>query len=281
MFISAKRHFPSLAVVMAAACFPSNFSIWAQQPAAAPNVSLQPYTAPDKSVSAGVPAGWKVTLGKGTVIQMAGPQGETLNLGAMAIAKNAPFQAGQKIGGGIDMAMPYSASLDQKLNMILQNGAAATGHPPPNLSITSSTPIALPPAMGQCGRFVGDMTGAQGPVKVLALICSMPVDPNGVYKNMMMMAQAPPAVATQTGTVAQAVFRSYSVPAAQMQNKLAPFSESAQQMTADNAKAAAINRQTIKGMIGSQQSANCMDLVVIRELPKYQLPRSCGGLLPD
>ena len=47
----------------------------------ASSISLQPYTAPDQSVSAGVPSGWKVTKGEQTVVQMTGPQGETIFLG--------------------------------------------------------------------------------------------------------------------------------------------------------------------------------------------------------
>jgi len=280
--IIVRRHFPSLAFALAAVCFPSTFGIWAQQPAtAAPAITLQPYTSPDGSVSAGVPSGWKVTSGRGTVIQLAGPQGESVNMGVEAIAKNAPFQAGQKPGGGVDMAMPYGASLDQKLTMILENGAAAMGVAAPNVTITSSTPIALPPMLGQCGRLVGNMTGEHGPVTMLAILCSMPVDSAGIFKNLILLAQAPPAVAQQAGPVAMAVFRSYRVPGPLLQGKLAPFTTSPQQMALDNAKARAINQETINGMIGSQQSANCFDLAVIRELPKYQLPRSCGGTKPD
>src|SRR5580704_12859378 len=44
-------------------------------------IALQPYTAPDQSASAGVPAGWQVTSGNQTVIKMTGPQGVSLSLG--------------------------------------------------------------------------------------------------------------------------------------------------------------------------------------------------------
>ena len=65
----------------------------AQQPAAsapASSVSLQPYTAPDQSVTVGVPAGWKVTKGEYGVVQMSGPQGEAISLGNGLFVKNGP-----------------------------------------------------------------------------------------------------------------------------------------------------------------------------------------------
>ena len=131
------------------------------------SIQLQPYTAPDNSASAGVPAGWKVTKGEQTVIQMTGPQGETIFLGNTMIARNAPFQPGQRATGGTDLSMPYSASLAQKLTMILEQGAAVGGKPAPQVTITSATPIPLPPSLGQCGRFVAGITNPAGPMKIM------------------------------------------------------------------------------------------------------------------
>jgi hypothetical protein len=47
------------------------------------------------------------------------------------------------------------------------------------------------------------------------------------------------------------------------------------------AEAHAINASTIAGMRSSNRNAECFDLVVLRETPKSQLPRKCGGLAPN
>src|ERR1039458_213137 len=104
------------------------------------SIQLQPYTASDQSASAGVPAGWKVTKGAQTVIQMTGPEGETLSLGNTFVAQNAAFKAGQRGASGIDLSLPNTASLAQKLAMIFQQDAAIAGQAAPQLSMTSSTP---------------------------------------------------------------------------------------------------------------------------------------------
>ena len=68
----------------------------AQSTPAAPAPKLQAYTTADKSASAGVPPGWKVSTGAQTVIIMNGPQNETINLGYTAIARNAPSNSARK-----------------------------------------------------------------------------------------------------------------------------------------------------------------------------------------
>jgi hypothetical protein len=248
--------------------------------AAPPAIQLQPYTASDQSASAGVPSGWKVTSGAGTLIQMTGPAGEAVSLGTTMVARNAAFQPGQKPANGIDLAMPYAATLPQKLTMILEQGAAAAGKSAPNVTIDSATQLPLPAAVGQCGRFVADLTGQQGAMKLLAVFCSLPVDSGGTYKNIMLLAQAPAASAAQVAPTAQAIFQSYRIPAAWLQKKLAPFT--APPPAAETAAVAgAINRSTALGMAGADNSANCFDLGVLRETPTYDLPRSCGGTKPD
>jgi hypothetical protein len=42
-----------------------------------------------------------------------------------------------------------------------------------------------------------------------------------------------------------------------------------------------MNRSTILGAAGANNSANCFDLSVLRQTPTYDLPRSCGGTKPD
>jgi hypothetical protein len=248
--------------------------------AASSAIQLQPYTASDQSASAGVPSGWQVTKGSETVIQMTGPQGETVFLGNTVVAHNGAFQAGQQGANGIDISMPYSATLPQKLTMIVDQNAALSGKPAPQMTINSATPIQLPAALGQCGRFIASVSGAQGQMKIMAVFCSLPLDSGGAYKNIMLMAQAPAAVAAQSAPTAQAIFQSYRIPGPWLQKKLAPhFAPPPPAATA--AAAAAINRSAIQGMVGADNSANCFDLAVLRETPDYDLPRSCGGTKPD
>lgn len=272
---------PVLFLSPTAGCQSTKPSAPAASPAA-PAVPLQPYTASDQSASAGVPSGWQVTKGADTVIQMSGPQGAAVSLGNTAVAQNGPYQPGQTGSNGVDLSMPYTATLAQKLTMMLEHSAAAAGKPAPQLTINSSTPLPLPATVGQCGRFVGDMTTPQGAMKLLAVFCSLPLDSGGRYKNIMLLAQAPVAVAAQVAPTAQTIFQSYRIPATWLQTKLAPFTPPAPPpgMTAA-AAAAMINRSTALSMAGADNSANCFDLSVLRETPQYELPRSCGGTRPD
>jgi hypothetical protein len=289
MLVATSQRRPLLAAAVAPLVLLSLLSITAVSqspkpaaPAAAPAVPLQPYTASDQSASAGVPSGWKVTSGAQTVIQMSSPQGVAVSLGNTVIARNSAFQLGQKPANGIDYSMPYTATLAQKLTMALQQSAASSGKPAPQVTIDSTTPFQLPAAVGQCARFVADLTGQQGPIKLLAVFCSLPLDSGGVYKNIMLAAQAPTATAAQAAPIAQAVFQSYRIPTAWLQKKLAPFTAPpAASAAATAAEAAAINKQTLAGMAAANNSANCFDLSVLRQTPTYLLPRSCGGTKPN
>jgi hypothetical protein len=247
------------------------------QSAAAPAPKLQPYTTPDKSASAGLPPGWKVTNGSQTNIIMNGPQNEVINLGYTAIARNAPFQLGQKGGGGADVSIPNSASLSDKLTMVFENTAAVSGNPAPQVKIVSETPIQVPASVGQCGRIRATLDGKLGLVTLAALMCSLPVDSGGTYKIMFKMAQAPPDIAQQEAALAGAVFASYRIPPNMLQMKLAPFYVPP---AVAAAQTKAILAATAASQHASDVSANCFDLTVLRETPQYLLPRSCGGPRP-
>jgi hypothetical protein len=258
--------------------------VWALAQNATPGASqvkLQPYTAPDQSASAGVPDGWKVTKGEQTVIVMTGPQDETIYLGNTAVVRNGPFQPGQRSSGGIDLSMPYSANLVQKFTMLLQNNAAVGGAPPPQLSITSATPLQVPAALGQCGRIVAGATSQKGPMKVAALMCCLPLDSGGTYKVIFKLAQAPAAIAAQESVVATAVFASYRVPPAMLQRKLAPNIPAPMVLASPGiVRAPGIGGGGIQ-IPGDTTNSDCFDLTVIRETPTYRLPKKCGGPGPD
>ncbi len=275
-----------IAVSFATGCHGEQPQAAAPTPASSAIV-LQPYTAPDQSASAGVPSGWKVTKGDQTVIILTGPQGETVSLGNTFVARNAAFQLGQRGANGIDLAMPYSATLPQKLTMIIQQGAVIGGKLAPQINVTSATPIQMPASLGQCGRFVAGVSDQQGQTKIMAVFCSLPLDSGGAYKNIMLYAQAPAAVAAQSAPTAQAIFRSYRIPTSWLQKKLSPHLAPPPAMAgtggavSPNALANAINGSTAIGIAGANNSANCFDLTVLRETPNYDLPRSCGGSKPD
>ncbi len=253
----------------------------AQQPAkSAPQ--LTPYTAPDQSASAGVPPGWKVTKGDQTVIVMTGPSGETISLGNTFIVRNAAFQLGQKPANGVDVSIPNSATLSQKFTMVLQQNAAIGGKTAPQLTIGSATPLQMPATLGQCARIAAtNSAGSSGPLTIVALMCSLPVDTGGTYKVMFKLAQAPANIASQEGALASAVFTSYQIPTAWLQKKIAPNTPSPAAAAQINAQTAAILRSTAAAQASSLNSANCFDLTVLRETPQRLLPRSCGGLAPN
>jgi hypothetical protein len=166
--------------------------------------------------------------------------------------------------------------------MIFQQSAAAAGTPAAQLTVDSTTPLQLPATIGQCARFVADFTGPKGATKMMAVFCSLPLDTAGRYKNIMLVAEAPPAVAAQLAPTAQAIFQSYRIPADWLQKKLAPFTAPpAASSAATAAETAMINRATMQSAAAVTNSANCFDLSVLRETPTYQLPRSCGGSMPD
>jgi hypothetical protein len=283
-----KKHFVSAAVSSVSALAFVAAGGQTAKPAAAtaasPAIQLQTYIASDQSASAGVPAGWKMTRGDQTVIQMTGPDNETVSLGNTVVARNAPFQLGEHSAGGIDLSMPYSATLPQKFTMILQQSAASSGKTAPQVTIDSTTPLQLPAAIGECGRIVAEVTGQNGDTKVMAVFCSLPVDSGGTYKNIMLLAQAFSTAAAQLAPTAQAIFQSYRIPTAWLQKKLAPFTApppKAATAAATAAAAGAINRSTALAAAGADNSVNCFDLSVLRETPTYDLPRSCGGTQPD
>jgi hypothetical protein len=246
----------------------------ASQGAAASSVQLQPYTAPDQSAQAGVPQGWTVSSGAQTVIAMTGPQGEIITLGRTFVARNAAFQAGQKGTGGADLSMPYSANLEQKFTMIWDQGAALAGQQPQPVTFNSATPIQMPAALGQCGRFVASTTLPSGAVKLMGAFCSLPLDSGGTYKNILLLAQAPSNLAQQEAPLAQAVFSSYRVPTAMLEKKLAPFSMPP--MPAGGGAGG-----ILPGLAASNTFATCFDESVIRQYGPNQLPQECGGRAPN
>ncbi len=275
---SGKLSFAILYSAGLTAIFGAVFAMGAAGQASSPSApQLQPYSASDQSAQAGLPPGWKVTKGTETVIIMSGPNGETITLGLTFVVKNAAFQLGQRPSNGIDLSMPNSASLDQKFTMLEQWGASLNNKPDPQVKIASNSPIPVPVQNVQCGRMSGTFTSMTGPVAFGLLMCSLPVDTGGTYKVMFKLAQAPPNVASQEKALAGAVFASYKIAPAMLQKKLAPHFAPPPPMPLTPG----IGGGGMIQPLGDPTGSECFDLVVIRETPKYQLPRKCGGTAPD
>ena len=258
----------------------STFILGALASLAVSGVSLaqtgQTFTAPDQSASATVPAGWRVTSAAQTVIGMEGPGGVKLTLGNTIVAKDAAFRAGQAGPQGVDILMPYASSLDQKLAMLVQQGAAKSGAGVSQFTVVSDTPLPLPAAVGQCARLVASYTTAQGPEKMLAVLCALPVDAGGNYKTIVLSATGPAATAAQQASAASAIFQSYKVPPNWLQRKLAPVGVAVAPM-APHAGATGAGMGSAPAV---DNSVNCFDLSVLRQTPERLLPRSCGGGAP-
>jgi len=193
----------------------------ATSPAAAP-VQLQPYTAPDKSASAGVPSGWQVTNAGSGAIAMAGPQGEAVNV-EVIVAHDGPFQLGQKGPSGADLTMPSSARLSDKLVMVLEQQAALKGMPVPHLQYLYQAPIKMPSGMGQCGMFAISAAGGANPNDAMGIFCSLGESSGKFFKTFLMYGAAHTTIAAQTVPTVEAVLKSYKLAPGWTEKILSPY----------------------------------------------------------
>ena len=228
---------------------------------AEPANSFTTYTATDDSASASLPAGWTVTRNGETVIVMTSPSGETINLGTTFIVKDAPYRPDQVPANGIDLSVPNTVSLAEKLTDIIQMAQRAAKATPPLISITSSKPSAAPVGF-PCATIDGNYTGEKGPFTFRVIVCSLPVDAGGTYKVIVKLWQAPPTLAEQDEHIAETVFSSYRVPQPWLQRKLAPHF-------------AAPPAATPLQPPPSDSQFECFDLAILRDVPADKLPEYC------
>jgi hypothetical protein len=190
---------------------------------AAPVVQLQPYTVPDKSATAGLPAGWTIKNSGSGMIVMTGPQGEAITLGQIIVAHDGPFQAGQKGPDGAALTMPSSAKLSDKLVMIFEQTAAVNGQPAPQIKFIYGALLQVPAAMGQCGVFAVSNSAGSNPGDAMGIFCSLPDDSGQFFKNILTIGTAPAAVAAKTVPTVLAVFKSYTIAPGWTQKMIGPF----------------------------------------------------------
>jgi len=190
-------------------------------PAAAP-VQLQAYIAPDKSASAGVPAGWQVTNAGSGAIAMTGPRGEAVNF-KVIVAHDGPFQLGQRGPSGADLTMPSSARLSDKLVMVLEQQDALNGMPVQQLRYLYQAPIRMPSGMGQCGMFAISAVGGANPADAMGIFCSLGDSSAKFFKTFLMYGSAPTAIAAQSVPTVEAVLQSYKLAPGWTQKILSPY----------------------------------------------------------
>lgn len=250
---------------------------------AAPPVQLQPYTAQDQSVSAGVPSGWKVVSARGGSINMSGPQGETINFGDVFLAHEGPFQLGQKGPGAAVMTMPSSAKLSEKLVMFLQQEESLGGKPVAQIKFIYATPLQVPATMGQCGMFAVDFSGTAAPAKGMGVFCSLPPDTAQLFKIVLLMGTAPSAIAAQTVPTVAAVYNSYKIAPGWVQKMLSPYTVSASRGPGDGG--AAETQMYLRAMQNNQRVIDhgfrCADAGILGDGSNWTTPRECGGWAPN
>ena len=254
-----------IALLFAASCRAS-----AATPAVAQEAApLQQYTAPDQTASVGLPAGWHVTKAGNGLIDASGPNGESVDLGRVIIARDAPFQP--RGTGGAAINLPYTATLDQKFMMIVKADAEISGKQPPQMSIASTTPLQLPAEFGQCASLVGSSSEGTEARKFKVGFCSMPRAADGRYKNIFKLAMVPARIAAQQRPTLEAVMRSFRMPQNLLGQLFAPPGAAPQPGAAP-----AVNSAANPPAQSANANAECFDLV-FRETPKAQLPQKCGG----
>lgn len=203
---------------------------------------------------------------------MSGPQGEAISLGNGMFVRNGPFQAGQQASGLVSMSMPYQATLNQKYVMLWQHAAAISGQPQPQVNFVSAKPIPIAKTIAECAIYLGTKTTAKGSSKFESRFCSLPLDSGGIFKLFWMNADLPAALASQERATAEAVLASYKVAPAALKILFQPLTPIVRAVPQGGAGGMS---STQYGEMMADQTANCMDLGVIREEPEGKLPKYC------
>jgi hypothetical protein len=252
---------------------------------AAPSVQLSPYSAQDQSVSAGVPAGWKVLSAGGGSINMSGPQGETINFGDVFVTHNGAFQLGQKGASPALMNMPSTAKLSDKIVMFLQQEESLSGKPVAQIKFIYAAPLQVPAAAGECGIFAVAFTGTATPAEGMGVFCSLPPDTSQLSKIVLLLGTAPTTIATQTVPTVEAVYNSYKIAPGWLQKMLSPYTPPASASPAQGAGTAAETQMFLNAM-ASQQAVidhgfTCANANILGNGSNWETPRQCGGWAPD
>jgi hypothetical protein len=252
---------------------------------AAPPVQLQPYTAQDQSVSAGVPSGWTVRNAVGGQINMAGPQGQIINLGDVFVAHDGPFQLGQKGPGPALMSMPSSAKLTDKFTMFLEQQEALSGSPAAQVKFLYAAPLQSTPAGVECGVFVIAISGIATPADGMGVFCSLSPDTAQLFKVVLLMGTAPSGIARQTAPTVMAVYNSYKIAPGWVQKMLSPYTPPPSASPGQVAGSAAQTQMFLAAMANQQRVIDhgftCANANILGDGSNLETPRECGGWAPN
>jgi hypothetical protein len=252
---------------------------------AAPPVQLQPYTAQDQSVSAGVPSGWKVVSAANGSFNLSGPQGETINFGDVFLANDGPFQLGQRGPGAAMMSMPSTAKLSDKFIMFLQQEESLSGKPVAQIKYIYAAPLQVPAADGQCGMFAIAFSAPAAPAEGMGIFCSLPPDSAHLYKLVLLMGTAPTAIASQTAPTVAAIYRSYKIAPGWVQRMLSPYTPSASASSGPGGNSAAETQMYLRAMANQQavidHGFTCANANILGNGSNWETPRECGGWAPN
>ena len=241
------------------------------QPAAAAAPSPAGFTtvtASDQTASASIPAGWKLASGANGFLHITGPDDEQLSLGTIVLAKNA---SGGALGPGVIFALPYSASIKDKFSAIVRAGAAKQGVEAPEISIASAAPTKL----AACARLLGGFTSSGDSSKFESILCSLPPDYLGFYKNIVFMARVPSSRAAEDRPVVEQIAQSYRVTTTMFKKMISPYTPAPPRPPAGTMPVGGM-----PGMGPSTDMTDCFDYNVIRESPPWEVPAHCAGLMP-
>jgi hypothetical protein len=221
----------------------------------------------------------------GGSINLAGPQGETINFGDVFLAHDGPFQLGQKGPGAALMTMPSSAKLSDKLVMFLQQEQSLGGKPVAKIQFIYATPLQVPANMGQCGMFAVNFSGTAAPAKGMGVFCSLPPDSAQLFKMVLLMGTAPSAIAAQTVPTVAAVYNSYKIAPGWVQRMLSPYTVPASASPGQGAAGAAETQMFLRAMANQQQAIDhgfrCADANILGNGSNWETPRECGGWAPN
>jgi hypothetical protein len=188
---------------------------------------------------------------------------ESALLGKVTGAHNAPFNPSANGADNTGLDMPYAADFQDKVGMLVERMQVMAGHPVPQGSVTSVTPIPVPRDLGQCGSFTGTMSSPSGDVQVTGSLCVMPIEKGDDYKTILTLVQVPTSESATLPQLAQQIFSSYSVPVPTLELLLKPWDQ-------------VVGHEVLMNPVSSQ----CFLLSVAHETPPAQLPRACGGTAP-
>jgi hypothetical protein len=257
--LTVHRFFVAVAVAVGGSFFLPAISAAASAP------SLHAVSTADKTATVSIPSGWTLAKGANGFVYVHGPNDERISLGALVVVKNA---SGGSVSGEVAFAMPFSATLRDKLTQILQTGAQKQGMAVPQITYARQSQTRLP----MCALFLGGWTAGGDSRKFEAVICSLQPDYLGLYKNVVFLAQVPASMAAQERPLVQQIVSSYRVTPTMFKKMLAPYTPLPPHPPAGSMPALAPYQDPT--------NSDCFDYNVIREDPPWEVPMHCGGTQP-